>query len=79
MYEQLRRSDADDTVLWNPDGDVTETTTANVVAEIGGALVTPPVEAGLLAGTLRAEMLRLPYDQYVGKADENERSSPRYR
>ena len=57
VYERARRSDADDTVLWNPGREVTETTTANVVAEIEGERRTPPVESGLLAGTFRAEML----------------------
>jgi branched-subunit amino acid aminotransferase/4-amino-4-deoxychorismate lyase len=32
-------------------------TTANIVADIPGALVTPPIRCGLLAGTFRAELL----------------------
>ena len=59
-YERLCRVDGggcDDVVLWNRKGQVTETTIANLVVEIGGTLVTPPVECGLLAGTCRAEML----------------------
>jgi para-aminobenzoate synthetase/4-amino-4-deoxychorismate lyase len=59
VYEQARAaaSDFDDVILWNRSGQITETTTANIVAEIGGALVTPPVSCGLLAGTFRAELL----------------------
>lgn len=47
----------DDVILWNADGEVTESTRANVVAEIGGVLCTPPVSCGILAGTFRAELL----------------------
>jgi para-aminobenzoate synthetase/4-amino-4-deoxychorismate lyase len=47
----------DDVILFNADGEVTESTVANVAVEVAGALVTPPVRCGLLAGTLRAQML----------------------
>jgi para-aminobenzoate synthetase/4-amino-4-deoxychorismate lyase len=47
----------DAVILWNEFGDVTEATDYNVVAEVDGRMVTPPVESGLLAGTLRAELL----------------------
>ena len=59
VYDEARRSrpDADAVLLWNDAGDVTEGTEANVVAAIDGRLVTPPVECGLLAGTMRAELL----------------------
>ena len=59
VYEaaQASRPDAEAVLLWNAAGDVTEATIFNVVAEIGGRKVTPPVESGLLAGTLRAELL----------------------
>ncbi len=58
-YERARagRPDVDDVLLWNRRGEVTESTLANVVAEIGGAACTPPVSCGLLAGTARAEAL----------------------
>ncbi|MBI5473102.1 MAG: aminodeoxychorismate synthase component I, partial [Ignavibacteriae bacterium] len=51
-------SDCDDVILWNERGDVTESTIANVVVEIDGKLYTPPIECGLLAGTLRERLLR---------------------
>ena len=59
VYERARasRPDCDDVVLWNRRGEVTESTTANVVIEVGGRLLTPPVSAGLLAGTMRAQLL----------------------
>ena len=49
--------DCDDVILWNPKGEVTEVTIANVVIEVGGEALTPRVECGLLAGTYRAELL----------------------
>lgn len=59
QYEAARRArpDVDDVVLWNPRGEVTESTIANLVAEIDGVRYTPPVECGLLAGVLRGELL----------------------
>ena len=47
----------DDVILWNADGEVTESTIANIVVEIDGRLCTPPLSSGLLAGTLRRELL----------------------
>jgi len=57
VYEHARRPDCDDVLLWNPAGEVTETTIANLVVEINVRRVTPPVACGLLPGTLRAELL----------------------
>jgi para-aminobenzoate synthetase/4-amino-4-deoxychorismate lyase len=57
MYTDAMQPDCDDVVLWTADGAVTETTLGNIVVEIGGRKVTPPVEAGLLAGTFREELL----------------------
>ncbi len=48
-----RRSDLHDVVLTNGRGEITETTRANLVAEIDGELLTPPVGCGLLPGVLR--------------------------
>ncbi|MEM7142737.1 MAG: aminodeoxychorismate synthase component I [Actinomycetota bacterium] len=58
-YEEAtaRFPDADDVVLWNEDGEVTETTIANLVLELDGEAVTPAASSGLLPGTLRAELL----------------------
>jgi para-aminobenzoate synthetase/4-amino-4-deoxychorismate lyase len=46
-----------DVIFCNERGEVTEGTVHNVVVERDGRLVTPPVECGLLPGTLRAELL----------------------
>lgn len=46
-----------DVVLWNNRGEVTESTVANVVVELDGALCTPPVTSELLAGTFRQHLL----------------------
>lgn len=57
MYEQHRIAGAFDTILWNEREELTEFTIGNVVLELDGKKVTPPRESGLLAGTLRAELL----------------------
>jgi para-aminobenzoate synthetase / 4-amino-4-deoxychorismate lyase len=59
VYDRAKasRPDCDDVLLWNQRGEVTETTTANVLLELDGAWVTPPVRCGLLAGTMRANLL----------------------
>jgi para-aminobenzoate synthetase/4-amino-4-deoxychorismate lyase len=46
-----------DVLFCNERGEVTEGTLHNLVAEAGGRLVTPPLAAGLLPGTLRQELL----------------------
>jgi para-aminobenzoate synthetase/4-amino-4-deoxychorismate lyase len=47
----------DDVLLFNEKREITESTIANVVVEIGGTLWTPPVECGLLPGTYRRSLL----------------------
>jgi para-aminobenzoate synthetase/4-amino-4-deoxychorismate lyase len=51
------RPDCDDVVLWNDRGELTESTIANVVVEIGGQRLTPPVACGLLPGVERARAI----------------------
>ena len=48
---------ADEAVLINPDGAVTEGTRSTVWAERGGRLLTPPLRAGGLGGVFRAHVL----------------------
>ncbi len=43
----------DDVILWNDQGQVTETAIGNLVIEHGGRRLTQPVSAGLLPGTFR--------------------------
>jgi branched-subunit amino acid aminotransferase/4-amino-4-deoxychorismate lyase len=59
VYDAARaaRPDVDAVLLWTASGEVTEATEANVVVELDGRKVTPPVACGLLGGTLRAELL----------------------
>jgi para-aminobenzoate synthetase/4-amino-4-deoxychorismate lyase len=47
----------DDVILWNEEGEVTESCTANIVVHTPAGKVTPPVSCGLLAGTFRAQLL----------------------
>jgi para-aminobenzoate synthetase/4-amino-4-deoxychorismate lyase len=55
-YERARGA-AEDVVLWNERGEVTETTIANLAAKIGGRWVTPALGCGLLPGVERARLL----------------------
>ncbi len=54
---RARPPGADDVLLWNERGEVTETCSCNLVAEIDGELLTPHRAAGLLPGTFREELL----------------------
>ncbi|HEX6913018.1 MAG TPA: aminodeoxychorismate synthase component I [Longimicrobium sp.] len=51
------RPDCDDVLLVNERGELTESTVANLVVRMDGALWTPPLDAGLLPGVLRADLL----------------------
>ncbi|MBP1702467.1 MAG: hypothetical protein H6Q38_1574 [Chloroflexi bacterium] len=51
------RPGCDDVILWNTRGEITETTIGNLVLRLDGELLTPPVECGLLAGVMRADLL----------------------
>lgn len=51
------RPDCDDVLLWNERDEVTEASSSNVVFEIDGQLVTPPISSGILGGTLRRTLL----------------------
>jgi len=60
VYEEAaarRGAGVDDVILWNPRGEVTEASVSNVMVRLDGRWLTPPVECGLLAGTLREELL----------------------
>lgn len=57
QMERHRSAAHDETVLWNPSREITEAITANLVVDLDGRRVTPPVECGLLPGTMRAELL----------------------
>jgi para-aminobenzoate synthetase/4-amino-4-deoxychorismate lyase len=55
--DALAAVDADDTILWNERGEITESTRANVVVRCDNTWYTPPVSSGLLAGTYREQLL----------------------
>lgn len=59
VYEEAVRSSPGygDVLLFNEDGEVTETTIANLAVAIEGVLWTPPVRCGVLPGTQRAWLL----------------------
>lgn len=59
VYEQAlaRRPGLDDVVLWNERGELTESTRANLVLELGGEWMTPALESGLLPGTYREALV----------------------
>ena len=58
-YDEARRARPEgfDVLLWNEEGEATEFTIGNLVAELDGERVTPPREAGLLGGVFRAALL----------------------
>jgi para-aminobenzoate synthetase / 4-amino-4-deoxychorismate lyase len=59
-YERRRdlRPDADDVLLVNTRGHVTESTIANLAVRLDGSWWTPPLDDGLLPGAYRAVLLR---------------------
>jgi len=59
LYDQARKlvPGIDDVLLWNARGELTESTIANVVLELDGEWVTPPVTSGLLPGVGRRLLL----------------------
>jgi len=56
-HKTTRRPGADGLVFWNEQGEVTESSIANVVVPIDGELCTPPIECGLLPGVFRNHLL----------------------
>lgn len=51
-------SDLDDLIFVNEKGEVTETTRFNLFIRHNGKMITPPLESGLLPGTLRRHLLQ---------------------
>ena len=54
---EARRRGAEEAVLRNQRGEVTEAAGGNLVVETGDGRYTPPLSSGLLPGTMRAELL----------------------
>jgi para-aminobenzoate synthetase/4-amino-4-deoxychorismate lyase len=59
VYDDARSAQpsCDDVLLWNERNEITEATNANIVVDLEGELLTPPVSSGLLAGTFRNHLL----------------------
>jgi len=58
-FSQTKPAQAFDVLLWNEDGELTECTIGNIALEIEGQWLTPRLEAGLLPGVYREELLQL--------------------
>lgn len=56
-HQQLLANNHLDVLLWNKDREITEFTIGNVVVELNGKLMTPPVKSGLLPGTFRNQLI----------------------
>ena len=59
VYEQARarHPGANDVLLWNSDGEITESCVANVLLRLDGVWYTPPIASGLLNGTMRSVLV----------------------
>lgn len=59
VYESARKGleEWDDVLLYNESGELTEFTIGNLVVELEGQLLTPPISCGVLAGTFRAYLV----------------------
>lgn len=62
LYEERRdaavRAGATDALLLSPQGEVLETTRANIFAMIGGILKTPPLNGQMLPGIMRNQIIQ---------------------
>jgi len=60
IYESAQKEfpDFDDVLLWNECGELTESCIANLVVQLDGKLLTPPVSSGLLPGVFRDSLIR---------------------
>lgn len=56
-YQQARAEGADEALLLNERGEVTEGARTNLFVEVDGALVTPPLDSGVLNGVYRRHVL----------------------
>lgn len=57
-YDARTCPQCDDVILRNERDELTESTRSNLVVDLDGERLTPPVASGLLAGTFRARLLR---------------------
>lgn len=57
--QEARARGADDAVFLDTSGHLAEGTTSNLFLVVGGTIMTPPVECGILAGVTRATVLEV--------------------
>jgi len=59
VYDTARNNnpDFDDILLYNEHNELTEFSIGNMVVELDGELLTPPINCGLLPGTFRAHLV----------------------
>lgn len=70
-YEEAVQSGADDAIMLNHEGLVTEATTSNVWIVQDGKVITPPLKAGLLGGITRAKLLEVAKKHNIAVFEEN--------
>ncbi|AIS61108.1 aminodeoxychorismate synthase component I [Listeria ivanovii] len=71
IYNNLKNTHTDETLLWNENGELTEFINGNIVLGIKNHLLTPPLSSGLLPGTMRASLLaeKKIFEQTLTKRD----------
>lgn len=69
--EEARRSKATEALMLNARGEVTECTTSNVFAVRSGEVITPPLDAGILSGITRAQVLTICREQGIPHAERS--------
>jgi branched-chain amino acid aminotransferase len=69
-FFEAHRAGADDSILLNADGDVAEASGSNVFIVSHGRVLTPPLDAGILAGITRTFVIDLARDLEVPIAEE---------
>jgi branched-chain amino acid aminotransferase len=57
LLANAKQAGFDDFILVNPEGFITETAIANLVFQIGGDWITPPLNDGVLPGVMRALLI----------------------
>jgi branched-chain amino acid aminotransferase len=57
LLTKAKQARFDDFILVNPEGFITETAIANLVFQIGGDWITPPLNDGVLPGVMRALLI----------------------
>lgn len=70
-YEEAVNQKAFDAIMLNHEGLVTEATTSNIWIVQDTKILTPPLEAGLLGGTMRAKLIEIAKKHQITVFQEN--------